>query len=61
VTHARILMVDDELEVCRIVQRILTDEQYEVQVSHSVADAVITAPAAPVRKVCPLVSIQLSR
>jgi DNA-binding response OmpR family regulator len=37
---ARILMVDDELEVCRIVERMLTNGRYQVQISQSVADAI---------------------
>jgi two-component system, NtrC family, response regulator HydG len=39
-TGARILMVDDELEVCRIVERMLTNGRYQVEVSQSVADAI---------------------
>jgi DNA-binding NtrC family response regulator len=34
-----VLVVDDENAVCQIVQRMLSDEQYEVQTSESVADA----------------------
>jgi DNA-binding NtrC family response regulator len=34
-----VLVVDDEKAVCQIVQRMLSDEQYEVQTSESVADA----------------------
>jgi DNA-binding NtrC family response regulator len=34
-----VLVVDDDNAVCRIVQRILSDEQYQVQTSQSVADA----------------------
>jgi DNA-binding response OmpR family regulator len=32
-------VVDDENAVCQIVQRMLSDEQYQVQTSQSVADA----------------------
>src|SRR5271166_147729 len=34
-----VLVVDDDISVCRIVHRILSDEQYKVQTSQSVADA----------------------
>jgi two-component system, NtrC family, response regulator HydG len=34
-----VLVVDDDMAVCRILQRMLTDEQYQVQISQSVADA----------------------
>jgi DNA-binding NtrC family response regulator len=34
-----VLLVDDDNAVCRIVQRMLSDEQYQVQTSQSVADA----------------------
>jgi len=37
--NATILVVDDDPAVCRILQRMLSDEQYQVQVSQSVADA----------------------
>jgi two-component system response regulator HydG len=33
------LVVDDDIAVCRILHRMLTDEQYQVQISQSVADA----------------------
>jgi DNA-binding NtrC family response regulator len=36
---ANILVVDDDIAVCRIVHRMLSDGQYEVQAAHSVADA----------------------
>jgi DNA-binding NtrC family response regulator len=36
---ADILVVDDDIAVCRIVHRMLSDEQYEVQAAHSVAEA----------------------
>ena len=34
-----VLVVDDDNAVCRIVERMLSDEQYQVQTSQSVADA----------------------
>jgi len=34
-----VLVVDDDIAVCRIVHRMLSDEQYTVQTSQSVADA----------------------
>jgi len=34
-----VLVVDDDMAVCRILHRMLSDEQYQVQVSQSVADA----------------------
>jgi len=34
-----VLVVDDDNAVCQIVQRMLSDEQYQVQTSQSVADA----------------------
>ena len=33
-------MVDDEVEVCRILERMLSNDHCQVQTSHSVADAV---------------------
>jgi DNA-binding NtrC family response regulator len=35
-----VLVVDDDVAVCRIVHRMLSDEQYQVRISQSVADAV---------------------
>ena len=35
-----VLVVDDDVAVCRILHRMLSDEQYQVQISQSVADAV---------------------
>jgi DNA-binding NtrC family response regulator len=37
--HATVLVVDDEVEVCRILDRMLRTDQYQVQTSHSVAEA----------------------
>jgi DNA-binding NtrC family response regulator len=34
-----VLVVDEDIEVCQILHRMLSDEQYKVQTSHSVADA----------------------
>jgi DNA-binding NtrC family response regulator len=36
---ADILVVDDDIAVCRIVQRMLSDMQRDIQAVHSVADA----------------------
>jgi DNA-binding NtrC family response regulator len=36
---ADVLVVDDDIAICRIVQRMLADEQCKVQTSQSVADA----------------------
>jgi DNA-binding NtrC family response regulator len=36
---ASVFVVDDDIAVCRIVHRMLSDEQYEIQAGHSVADA----------------------
>ena len=35
-----VLVVDDDVAVCRILNRMLSDEQYQVHISQSVADAV---------------------
>jgi DNA-binding NtrC family response regulator len=35
-----VLVVDDDLTLCRIIQRMLADTQYKVQTSQSVADAI---------------------
>jgi DNA-binding NtrC family response regulator len=34
-----VLVVDDDVAICRILHRMLTDEGYQVQISQSVADA----------------------
>jgi len=34
-----VLVVDDEIEVCRILERMLSIDRYQVRTSHSVADA----------------------
>jgi DNA-binding NtrC family response regulator len=36
---ADVLVVDDDIAICRIVHRMLSDGQYEVRVAHSVVDA----------------------
>ena len=36
-----VLVVDDDNAVCRIVQRMLSDQHYQVQTSQSVADAIL--------------------
>jgi DNA-binding NtrC family response regulator len=35
-----VLVVDDDVAVCRILSRMLSNEQYQVQISQSVCDAV---------------------
>ena len=35
-----VLVIDDDIMICRIVQRMLSGEQYKVQLSQSVTDAV---------------------
>jgi two-component system response regulator HydG len=42
-----ILVVDDDLAVCRILHRMLSDEEYQVQISQSVADAVAAIEKKP--------------
>jgi DNA-binding NtrC family response regulator len=37
--EATVLVVDDEVEVCRILDRMLRINQYRVETSHSVAEA----------------------
>jgi DNA-binding NtrC family response regulator len=37
--NVNVLVVDDDIAVCRILHRMLSDEHYEVQISQSVADA----------------------
>ena len=34
-----VLVVDDDLKICRIIHWMLSDEQYKVQITQSVADA----------------------
>ena len=44
---SNVLVVDDDNAVCRIVQRMLSDEQYQVQTSQSVADALEAVEQKP--------------
>jgi DNA-binding NtrC family response regulator len=37
--NVNVLVVDDEIEVCKILHRMLSIDQFQVQTSHSVADA----------------------
>jgi len=43
----KVLVVDDDIAVCRIVHRMLSSEQYTVQTSQSVADAVAVIEQKP--------------
>ena len=38
-SSTNVLVVDDDVAICRILHRMLSDEQYQVQISQSVADA----------------------
>ena len=38
--HTKVLVVDDDVEVCRILHRMLSDKEFQVQITQSVADAV---------------------
>jgi DNA-binding NtrC family response regulator len=42
-----VLVVDDDNAVCRIVERMLSHEQYQVQTSQSVADALLAIEQKP--------------
>jgi two-component system response regulator HydG len=42
-----ILVVDDDIMICRIVQRMLSDEHYHIQMSQSVADAFVAIEKSP--------------
>ena len=44
---SNVLVVDDDNAVCQIVQRMLSDEQYQVQTSQSVADALEAVEQKP--------------
>ncbi len=37
--NTNVFVVDDDISICRIVHRMLSDEQYKVETSQSVADA----------------------
>jgi len=41
------LVVDDDIAVCRILHRMLSDEQYKVETSQSVADALAAVEQKP--------------
>jgi DNA-binding NtrC family response regulator len=45
--NTAILVVDDDVAVCRILHRMLSDEQCKVQTSHSVADALKAVEEKP--------------
>src|SRR6266403_368119 len=42
-----VLVVDDDIAVCRILHRMLSDEQYRVQTSQSVVDALSAIEQKP--------------
>src|ERR1700726_3105824 len=42
-----VLVVDDDIAVCRILHRMLSDEKYQVQISQSVADALTVIEQKP--------------
>lgn len=44
-SHASVLVVDDEIDVCRILERMLSIDHYRVQSSHSVAEALAAVEA----------------
>ena len=44
-SHASVLVVDDEIDVCLILERMLSIDHYRVQSSHSVAEALATSEA----------------
>ena len=44
---ADVLVVDDDIAVCRIIRRMLSDEQYKVETSQSVADALQAVEQEP--------------
>jgi two-component system, NtrC family, response regulator HydG len=44
-SQARVLVVDDEVVVCRILDRMLSIDHYRVQSSHSVAEALAAIEA----------------
>jgi DNA-binding NtrC family response regulator len=39
-SYATVLVVDDEIEVCKILDRMLSIDQCEVRISHSVTEAI---------------------
>jgi DNA-binding NtrC family response regulator len=46
-TGNNVLVVDDDTAVCRILHRMLSDEQYTVETSRSVADALAAIEEKP--------------
>ncbi len=44
---ASVFVVDDDIAVCRIIHRMLSDEQYKVETSQSVADALQAIEQVP--------------
>jgi two-component system, NtrC family, response regulator HydG len=46
-SETSILVVDDDIAVCRILHRMLSDQQYQVQISQSVADALAALEKKP--------------
>jgi two-component system, NtrC family, response regulator HydG len=42
-----VLVIDDDAGFCRIIQRSLSEEHYEVQISHSLADALAAIEKKP--------------
>src|SRR5260370_2876729 len=42
-----VLVVDDDIEICRILHRMLSKQQYTVQTSQSVADALAAVEQKP--------------
>jgi two-component system, NtrC family, response regulator HydG len=46
-SQARVLVVDDEIVVCRILERMLSIDHYRVQSSHSVTEALAAIEANP--------------
>jgi two-component system, NtrC family, response regulator HydG len=42
-----LLVVDDDVAFCRIIRRMLSDEQYKVQTSQCVADALVAIERKP--------------
>jgi two-component system response regulator HydG len=45
--NASILVVDDDIAICRIIQAMLASEQYKIQTTHSVSDALTAIDQSP--------------
>jgi DNA-binding NtrC family response regulator len=45
--NASILVVDDDMAICQIIQAMLAAEQYRIQVSNSVSDALAAIEQSP--------------